>query len=152
MIIPSKNNLGGISIMFTKIAKVTLWFFIVIGVIMSVVLAVNLSSRGQNFWWIMPVGWIVTFVTASAFGTFVEISDHTRETNELLNRLTNSGGGAPQAGTYNGAPQNNYRGTVSKLSAIANGDTPNNDFWYCTQCGEKNSGNSMVCRGCGKYK
>lgn len=147
--------------MFTKIAKVALWFFIVIGVIMSVVLAVSLSSGRQNFWWIMPVGWIVTFVTASAFGTFVEISEHTRKTNELLSELANfrggapqnvTSGGAPQTEAHGGAPQSSYQGAVSRLSAIAKGDTPKDDFWYCSKCGEKNPANSLTCRGCGKYK
>lgn len=131
--------------MFTKIAKVALWFFIIIGVIMSIVLAVKMSG------WIAPVGCVVTFVLASSIGTIIEISEHTKKTNELLYRLTNSRGGAPQTSTYGCAPQNNYQGTVSKLSAIANGDTVN-EFWYCTQCGEKNYGNTMICRGCGKYK
>lgn len=137
--------------MFTKIAKVALWFFIVIGVIMSVVLAVSLSSGRQNFWWIMPVGWIVTFVTASAFGTFVEISEHTRKTNELLSELANFRGGAPQNVTSSGAPQNVTSSGVPQ--ADANGDAPQkDDFWRCPQCNAKIPSFLAVCTRCGNHK
>lgn len=154
---------------FTKIAKIALWVFIVFGAIGSVVMAVQLTNAatmngridGPNYWWVAPLGWVTTLVSASAVGTIVEISEHTSQTHELLWKMVyenkNSGlfvtnnPSAPMTASPS-APRTNNAGSVSKLSAIASGETPREDFWYCRDCGERNPNTAAICKGCGKYK
>lgn len=71
--------------MFTKILKFVLWLYIIAGVVLSIVSVVE----WDNDWWSASLGILITFISASLIGTFVEISEHTQETNELLYKLAN---------------------------------------------------------------
>lgn len=143
--------------MFTKIAKAALWLSILGGIIASIAI----GSMDEGWGWFIPVGIISTFVIASGFGMLIEIAENIQESREHLYEIRSKMGGAYGANSSNaanGAPQNygnkNYANAAARLSAIANGGTPEPvpDFWYCRSCGEKNDKLASSCKGCGKYK
>lgn len=143
--------------MFTKISKAALWLSIIGGIIVSI--AVGTMDEGWG--WFIPVGIISTFVVASGFGMLIEISENIQEIRYHLYEINNKMGvscGANKPNAAYGVPQapaeKNYSNTAARLSAIANGGTPDPvpDFWYCRNCGERNDKLASTCKGCGKYK
>lgn len=150
--------------MFTKISKAVLWLSIIGGIIASIAIGSIEDRYGtKNMGLFIPVGIISTFVIAAGFGMLIEISENIQESRDHLYEINNKIGGSYGAnsasGNYNAlqphsSENKNYGYSVSKLSAIANGGSAEAapDFWYCTECGEKNDKHATTCKGCGKYK
>ncbi len=152
--------------MFTRILKVLLWFGVIAGAIGSLILGGSVGEDGNSLlgFFVALLGLIVTLVSFSLLGVLVEISENIRDSRIFLWQITNANSsvsnsvsklsqianGDPNSVSHSSAVKT-YSGTATKLSQIASGGQ-GNEFWYCTQCGEKNSFSSMICKSCGKYK
>lgn len=135
--------------LFTKIAKGTLWAYIIIGIVASIIT----SSVGNNHWWIAPVGIAITFVSSSICGTFVEISEHTYETKELLLRM-NAESDVSDNKRAPAAKGNNQVESEMNKDRIApqkvNDEAVPPRTWYCPNCGMQNHCNDLRCLRCGQ--
>lgn len=137
---------------WTKLLKVVLVLYIIGGFVYSIILTATL---GGNFWWIVPVGWILTFLSASGIGTIVEISENTAahlETERNSNSpIPNIQQQAKNTLTDTVAP--NFPKPPYTVSANVNSAPEiNNKRWSCSKCGEVNDGGALHCVSCGNHK
>lgn len=127
--------------MFTKLGSVVLWFAIIIGAIVSVVMGVFVGKAADNGligFLVVVLGWLVTLISNLALGIVVEISNNTKDTadnsrksRELLENIAASGF--------------NVSNSKGSLTEKADGE---NKFWYCPKCGEKNPNSNSFCSVC----
>lgn len=129
--------------MWTKIAKVSLVLFLIGGFIYSIILG---STADWSLWWIIPIGWILTFLSASTIGTVVEISDKASENQYMLEELTTlvkSRKKEPTVGSQ-------------VLQSHISPSVPTNVYpstpWRCPDCGESNDKHAQYCKNCGRYR
>lgn len=131
--------------MWTKIAKVSLVLFMIGGFVYSIILG---STGDWALWWIMPIVWVLTFLSASVIGTVIEISEKASENQYMLDRLiglVKNGGEEPVSG--------NSRGSLLKrLSSDSPNDGNAATPWRCPDCGEDNDKNAQYCKSCGRYR
>ncbi len=129
--------------MWTKVTNFSLVIFLIAGFIYSIVLA---NSTGWVLWWIMPLGWVVTFLSASTIGTLIEISNKASENQELLVKIITQ---------LQSDGQSDASGSSSSLLSRLKSDVPSTgsaEPWRCPDCGEVNDKNATFCKSCGRYK
>lgn len=135
---------------WTKILKVALFFTIVGGVVTAIWLAV---SSGGTMWWIAPLGIVITFFSAAAIGTLVEISEniamriddeeseYPAVSSEIKEEFSSDDESVPlediQEKAIDSAPKQ-IRSAARKK-----------DQWLCPDCGMANDFSVTACRKCG---
>lgn len=137
---------------WTKLLKVVLVLYIIGGLVYSIILTANL---GGNFWWIVPVGWILTFLSASGIGAIVEISENTaahleaeRNSNSPIPNIRQQVKNAHADTVTPYSPKPPYAAPANVNSA----PETNNRRWSCPKCGELNDERTLFCISCGTHK
>lgn len=144
--------------MFTNIAKGILWFFIIVGILFSLIAGGGACSQNGSFWWIAPAGIVVTLISCTAMGVVVELADNVAECKHYLRIIAN--GGNVSEGEKPTTPANRSTGLFKNLDITAQTNTAPTaaqssslaSLWKCPECGEENDKYSLFCVKCGKHK
>lgn len=131
--------------MWTKIGKVSLALLLIGGFIYSIILG---STNNWALWWIMPLGWIVTFFSAAPLGILIEISEKlaTRLETEYIqdDDLSQTNDISDVRADYDDRPADT-QATQEAHFALRK----ETDGWVCPQCGEDNDFSDTSCSKCG---
>lgn len=146
--------------MFTKIATGILWFFIIVGILFSLIAGGGACSQDGSFWWIAPVGIIATLLIATGMGVVVELANNVAKCKKYLKILagdTSADSDEPSViGNANNTSQKNDNRLFKNLDITAQKSTAQTAYsaslWKCPECGEENDKYSLFCIKCGKHK
>lgn len=146
--------------MFTKIATGILWFFIIVGILFSLIAGGGACSQDGSFWWIAPVGIIVTLLIATGVGVVVEMANNVAKCKKYLKILAGDTSADPDEpsviGNANNTSQKNDNRLFKNLDITAQKSTAQTAYsaslWKCPECGEENDKYSLFCIKCGKHK
>ena len=133
---------------WTHILKAVLVLYIIGGFIYSIILAVTF---GTSFWWIVPVGWIITFLSASGIGTVIEISENTAARLEAEYIQDDDSLQANDVSDVRITDDSFLPSSAAKRQINKNHNASNyeEDGWVCPQCGESNGYDDAKCSKCG---
>lgn len=158
--------------MFTKIATGILWFFIIVGILFSLIAGGGACSQDGSFWWIAPVGIIATLLIATGMGVVVELANNVAKCKKYLKILAGDTSADPDepsvignanntlqkndSGNENNTSQKNDNRLFKNLDITAQKSTAQTAYsaslWKCPECGEENDKYSLFCTKCGKHK
>lgn len=152
--------------MFTNIAKGILWFFVIVGVLFSLIAGGGTCAQDASFWWIAPVGIIATLLICTAMGVVVELANNVAHIRHFLDGTNNQpvvnaaaqpaqsiGWTCPECGEVNDKYTRFCTKCGKKFSQQSTENANNqSSIWKCPKCGAENDKNALYCKVCGKYK
>lgn len=137
--------------MWRKIAKTSLWFSVIVVELLVLFILTPMVYK------LLDDNFLAAFLTVVA-GTAINAVVHSflgatldcfSDVNYIRNNIKGfSAGQSSESDTSTGTLS-----SIERLRRINNGEsTVENDFWFCTACGEKNKKLDSICKSCGKYK